>query len=227
MNSNLMKFIAGMIGLGVWVWMAVIKLTPVEPLIDLLKVALGGLVTHMLTTNEPPRRVSLRAPPAAAAQAGFASVRVLALLALGTGLLLALSGCASLTQAGNTAYVLKPAAEAPGQYEFSVNDGKEFASRKIKFKQTAAGEVSVDIDEGASSAFQGQAIAGKALSVLPSFAPQILQSGPATVVPQIEAESQAAAAGAVRPPAGVIGKPVGTAVGTSVCYLTAPPYCPK
>ena len=61
---------------------------------------------------------------------------------------------------------------------FSATDGKEYASRNIMATSNGIG-CQVIVQEGASTAFQGQAIAGKALSVLPSFAPIILPPGPA------------------------------------------------
>lgn len=48
MSANTMKFIAGLVGLGVWTAFAVLKMTPVDPLIDLLKMGLGGLIVLLL-----------------------------------------------------------------------------------------------------------------------------------------------------------------------------------
>jgi hypothetical protein len=95
--------------------------------------------------------------------------------------LLALAGCASLTQAGNTGYSVTPVA---GGCKFSATDGKEYSSRALAMTSSSEG-CQLMVNEGASSAFQGQAIAGKALSVLPSFAAPILNPGPAVVVPQL------------------------------------------
>jgi hypothetical protein len=94
---------------------------------------------------------------------------------------LALAGCASLTDAGHSAYSMEPTAE--GGCKFNATDGKEYSGRSIIAQSTKDG-CAVMVQEGASTAFQGQAIAGKALSVLPSFAPILLPPGPASVVTQ-------------------------------------------
>lgn len=103
-------------------------------------------------------------------------------------LALLLAGCASLTDAGRTAYTVEPVVtsdgKASGACKFSAADGKEFSSRAMAMSTSSEG-CSMMVNEGASSAFQGQAIAGKALSVLPSFAAPILNPGPAVVVPQL------------------------------------------
>lgn len=82
----------------------------------------------------------------------------------------ALSGCASLTQAGNAAYDLQPAVDEKGQvkgYRLTIQDGKEFASRLIAFSTSPNGSTTLVINEGQSKAFRGQGIAAKALNVLP------------------------------------------------------------
>jgi hypothetical protein len=97
---------------------------------------------------------------------------------------LALAGCAALTEAGHTGYSMEPVlgadGKATGGCKFTATDGKEYSSRSIAAASTADG-CQVVVQEGASTAFQGQAIAGKALSVLPSFAPLLLPQGPAAL----------------------------------------------
>lgn len=106
----------------------------------------------------------------------------IALAVLGLAVAAFTSGCASLTDAGHVAYGVKQTAQ--GGCDFSAADGKEFASRSISMVSTKAG-CQMEVNEGASSAFQGQAIAEKGLSVLPSFAPLVLPPGPANAVPQV------------------------------------------
>jgi len=103
--------------------------------------------------------------------------------ALFVGLLLAaavlLSGCASLDTAGHAAYSATAVKDAKGKvigYDFAVKDGKEFANRKIAFQATGD-TVSVTIEEGTSHAFRGQALAVKALTVLPVTGLQDLVTG--------------------------------------------------
>jgi hypothetical protein len=92
-----------------------------------------------------------------------------------------MTGCTSLTQAGNTAYSLEPVAiDGKTAYKFTATDGKEYSARVIK-ASLAEGGFTIEVTEGASTAFQGQAISGKALSILPSFAPLLLPPGPATL----------------------------------------------
>jgi hypothetical protein len=104
---------------------------------------------------------------------GIATVSLLLLIVL-LAVLYVCAGCTSLTEAGHVMYSLEP---APGGYKFTASDGKEFASRVISVTKEGV----LTIVEGASSAFQGQAIAGKALAILPSFAPVIMGPGPATL----------------------------------------------
>lgn len=82
---------------------------------------------------------------------------------------LTLAGCASLDNAGHSAYTVTAVRDAGGQlagYELAVRDGKEYAGRQVQFR-SAGGAVSLVIVEGPGAAFQGQAIAAKALSVMP------------------------------------------------------------
>lgn len=100
------------------------------------------------------------------------------LLALAVLAAAACTGCASLTEAGHASYTVRAVPAGAGQpslYELQVTDGKEFEGRRIQF-QTAAGAAALVVQEGDSKAFKGQAIAGKALSVLPvTSLPDILK----------------------------------------------------
>lgn len=115
-------------------------------------------------------------------QTGFHALRFILLIMFAALCAAALSACASLTEAGHVAYALEPVISADGKviaYKWTASDGKEFASRTISVINDGNGGVAVQVNEGASSAFQGQAIAEKGLSVLPSFAPILLPPGPA------------------------------------------------
>lgn len=76
--------------------------------------------------------------------------------------LLALAGCASLDTAGHAAYSVK--ANAGGGWDLDAKDGKEFEGRRILFDAKAG---TLAVEEGASKAFKGQAIAAKAQAVFP------------------------------------------------------------
>jgi hypothetical protein len=157
-------------------------LPDLNAIIAQVQVLMGGVVGYHVGTGagQPGAAVapSSTAPPAA--QAGFASVRLLIVLA-SIALGLSLAGCASLTDAGHAGYSVEPTA---GGCKFFATDGKEFSSRALAMTSSTEG-CQLMVNEGASSAFQGQAIAGKALSVLPSFAAPILSPGPAVLVPQL------------------------------------------
>lgn len=80
------------------------------------------------------------------------------------------SGCASLENAGHAAYTMTAVKDKDGTvtgYELTVKDGKEFAGRRVQFQGMGA-VVTLDISEGESRAFRGQAIGAKALSVMPT-----------------------------------------------------------
>ena len=105
-------------------------------------------------------------------QQGFTSVLVLVALALG---MLALSGCASLTDAGHTSYKVSHAAAG---CDLEVGDGKEYSGdgRTLTFDGTRC---QFAVSEGPSKAFKGQAIAVKGLSILPTLGLQdILGTAP-------------------------------------------------
>ena len=96
-------------------------------------------------------------------QGGFALVPFMALLAA----LAMLGGCASIENAGHASYTVTSVKGSDGPaYELAVKDGKEYAGRQIQF-QTVGGAATLTITEGASKAFAGQALAVKALTVLP------------------------------------------------------------
>lgn len=115
---------------------------------------------------------------------------------------IALAGCASLTDAGHSAYSFEPVVGADGKAtggcKFSAADGKEYSGRSIAATSTASG-CEVIVQEGASTAFQGQAIAGKALSLLPSFAPLLMPQGPAALAVPQAAQPAASAPAASAP----------------------------
>jgi hypothetical protein len=84
-------------------------------------------------------------------------------------LALALAGCASLETAGHSAYTVKAVVGKDGKvagYELDARDGKEYSGRNVSF-QTNGGAAALMISEGESKAFKGQALAVKALTVLP------------------------------------------------------------
>lgn len=92
-----MKFIAGILGLVIWSWLAYLKMTPIEPLIDLLKMGLGGLIVHMLQNDGATPAVASFAPTPAAAPAAQSGrslwfyPALVAVVALGA----MLSGCST------------------------------------------------------------------------------------------------------------------------------------
>jgi hypothetical protein len=99
-------------------------------------------------------------------------------IALAAAASLGLAGCTSLTQAGHASYTVRSFTGPNGQpscCELQVSDGKEFEGRRIQF-QTTGGAAALVVQEGDSKAFKGQAISGKALSVLPvTSLPDILK----------------------------------------------------
>lgn len=88
-------FIALVLGFGLWAALGYIDKTPLDPLIDLLKMGLGGLIVHMLKGMDAPGAPESAAPKVDA-QAGFATVRAMILLML-TTLALCLAGCTTTT----------------------------------------------------------------------------------------------------------------------------------
>lgn len=83
--------------------------------------------------------------------------------------LAALSGCAALDHAGSSSYTVTAVKDAEGKtigYEFTAKDGKEYSGRNVSF-QTSGAAAALMVSEGESKAFKGQALAVKALTVLP------------------------------------------------------------
>jgi len=121
------------------------------------------------------------ASPVKPAEGGFAEWPLLVLIAGIVALAGAVSGCTSLSDAGHSSYAFEPVViDGKTAYKFTAADGKEYSARVIKASLIDGG-FTLEVTEGASTAFQGQAIAGKALSLLPSFAPVLLPPGPATL----------------------------------------------
>lgn len=82
---------------------------------------------------------------------------------------LLLAGCASLDSAGLDSYTVRSFTTEqglPACCELDVKSGKEYDGRAVSFQTNGAGALLV-IQEGASKAFRGQALAVKALTVLP------------------------------------------------------------
>jgi hypothetical protein len=157
MTPILYQFIGLIAGFLLWAFLGYMGKVPLEPLIALLQMALGGLITHMLK--------EMGASAAPKAEAGFASVRMMiTLVAVALGLSM-LSGCASLENAGHSSFDVK--ANAAGGYDLSTKDGKEFAEGRMIMFEAATGKLVVQ--EGPSKAFSGQALAVKAVNVLPTM----------------------------------------------------------
>jgi hypothetical protein len=163
MNPLMLQLLALILGFVLWAGLVYLKFTPAEPLIALLQMGLGGLITHMLK--------GVGAASVAKEEGGFASVRMLVIVAsIALGLSM-LGGCASLTEAGHNSYSVIAKTDKDGNvtgYDLSLSDGKEFESRTINF-QSAGPMVRLSIEEGASKAFKGQALAVKGLTILPSM----------------------------------------------------------
>lgn len=105
------------------------------------------------------------------AQGGFASARLLAVIAAVALGLSMLGGCASLMDAGHSSYSVTSVKDKDGNVagcDLNVNDGKEFANRKFQF-QSMGPVCGLTVEEGDSKAFKGQALAVKGLTILPSL----------------------------------------------------------
>jgi hypothetical protein len=156
MSPLTLQLLALVLGFVLWAGLVYLKFTPAEPLIALLQMGIGGLITHMLKALG---ERSASANP----QAGFASVRIMimvASIALGLSLL---SGCASLTNAGHVAYTVEM---NPTGCSVTVADGKEYKNRNIVLDCHKA---QFAVTEEESKAFKGQALAVKGLTILPSL----------------------------------------------------------
>ncbi len=82
---------------------------------------------------------------------------------------LALAGCASIENAGFDSYTVrsfKTEAGMPACCELDVKSGKEYSGRAVQFQTNGAGAL-LTIQEAEAKAFPGQALAVKALTVLP------------------------------------------------------------
>ncbi len=75
---------------------------------------------------------------------------------------LALAGCTSLETAGHAGYSVR--ANAAGGWDFDAKDGAEFSGRRFEFNAQTG---TLAVEEGASKKFGGQALAVKALTILP------------------------------------------------------------
>jgi hypothetical protein len=177
--------------LAALIWVAAVVGRHFWPDLDIgaIVLACGSVLSGLGVYHVADTAINAPATPVDKAQGGFAYIPLLlaiAIFAIGW----TLTGCASMMDAGHTAYSFEPTigadGKATGGCKFTASDGKEYASRNIAATSTATG-CQVIVQEGASTAFQGQAIAEKALSILPSFAPILLPPGPASIVPQLQA----------------------------------------
>jgi hypothetical protein len=86
--------------------------------------------------------------------------------------LLALAGCASIDNAGVDRYTVrsfKTEAGMPACCELDVKkSGKEYAGRRVQFQTDGAGAV-LSIEEVDAKAVKGQALAVKAINILPTM----------------------------------------------------------
>jgi hypothetical protein len=79
MNVSLLQFLSLVLGFGLWAALGFFGKVPLDPLIALLQMGLGGLITHML---KGAAAVQSSAPPGpTTGQAGFASLRLLTVIA--------------------------------------------------------------------------------------------------------------------------------------------------
>ena len=84
-------------------------------------------------------------------------------------LFLGLSGCASIENAGFDSYTIRSFKSDMGVTsccEFEAKSGKEYKARQISFESNGTGAALMVI-EGEAKAFKGQALAVKALTILP------------------------------------------------------------
>lgn len=88
MPANLMQFLALVLGFGLWAALGFFGKVPLDPLIALLQMGLGGLITHMLK--------DVGASAVSGAQAGFARLRLLSIVAA-VCVGLSLAGCTTTT----------------------------------------------------------------------------------------------------------------------------------
>lgn len=99
--NTLLKFAALVLGFSLWAALGYVGKVPLDPLIALLQMGLGGLITHMLQAggdSAPASAPAASAPPAVApGQGGFAHLRFLILMAFFALLAAALSACTTTT----------------------------------------------------------------------------------------------------------------------------------
>lgn len=102
MNVSLLQFLSLVLGFGLWAALGFFGKVPLDPLIALLQMGLGGLITHML---KGAAAVQASAPPGpASGQAGFASLRLLTVIAA-IALGLSIAGCTTTTAAVARGYM--------------------------------------------------------------------------------------------------------------------------
>jgi len=79
---------------------------------------------------------------------------------------LALTGCASLQNAGNANYQLRQITDSNGKtgFDISVRNGKEIASVKVHLEKDGE-KITVDLEETGVAAFAGQKISADALKL--------------------------------------------------------------
>lgn len=114
------------------------------------------------------------------------SLIALAILAACT----ALQGCTSIDNAGSTGYDVQPVllTSADGKTSTTrcrlvAKDGKEYAGRAIAFTTNGEG-CALEVQEGESKAFAGQALAVKAATILPVTGLQAIVPAAAAPVPK-------------------------------------------
>lgn len=94
-------------------------------------------------------------------------------------IVLLLGGCASIDNAGFDSYVVKSFAAPLGMVaccELAVKSGKEYEGRQVKFETNGSGATLI-IVEGQAKAFKGQALAVKALNIMPTVGLSDILSG--------------------------------------------------
>jgi len=79
---------------------------------------------------------------------------------------LALTGCASLQNAGNANYQLRQITDSNGKtgFDIIVKNGKEIASVKVHLEKDGE-QITVDLEETGVAAFAGQQIASDAMKI--------------------------------------------------------------
>jgi hypothetical protein len=116
-NASILKYQVLMLvlGFGLWAGLGILGKVPLDPLIALMQMGLGGLITMMLKGGSA-------APGAPAGQGGFVSVRLLIVLA-SIALGLSLAGCTTTMRAY----------EAAAYNEIKSADDNTLAVLKVAF----------------------------------------------------------------------------------------------